>query len=191
MQIGTPAQGQALMKKSVQQTILNNPQSQPEDMSDQPDWSDDFFTTVRLKRTLTRQQKRQERQFHARWGATIPLDGRVEQMRKAQEDPSLRTIRRKYDSGEGPYIKTNGLIYRTARLPNRLEESTQLQPYDYKVTHQPGKDNRNANGLSRQAWEEDEDPDTLQGEKGVLEIFQPRRTPTSATGLTETDRQHS
>ena len=48
-------------------------------------------------------------------------------MRKAQEeDPSLRTIRRKCECGEGPYIKTNGLIYQTARVPNRLEESHQL-----------------------------------------------------------------
>ena len=97
-------------------------------MSDLPQWMDDFFTTARVKRTLTRQQKRQERQLHAsRWGATIPLDGRVEQMKKAQkEDPSLRTIRRKCECGEGAYIKTNGLIYQTARLPNRLEKSHQL-----------------------------------------------------------------
>ena len=48
-------------------------------------------------------------------------------MRKAQEeDPSLRTIRRKCERGKEPYIKTNGLIYQTARLPNRLEESHQL-----------------------------------------------------------------
>ena len=84
--------------------------------------------TARVKRTLTHQQKRQEMKLHAsRWGATIPLDGRVEQMRKAQEeDPSLRTIRRKCERGEGPYFKTNGLIYQMARLPNRLEESYQL-----------------------------------------------------------------
>ncbi len=48
-------------------------------------------------------------------------------MRKAQEeDPSLRTIRRKCERGEEPYIKTNGLIYQMARLPKRLEESHQL-----------------------------------------------------------------
>ena len=54
-----------------------------------------------------------------------------------------------------------------------------LQPYDYKITHRPGKDNGNADGLSRQALEEDKGPDALHGEKGgVLEIFQPRRAPT-------------
>ena len=57
-----------------------------------------------------------------------------------------------------------------------------LQPYDYKITHRPGKDNGNADGLSRQAWEEDVGPDALHGEKGgVLEIFQPRRAPTRET----------
>ena len=97
-------------------------------MSDLPEWADDFFTTARVKRTLTHQQKRQERQLHAsRWGATIPLDGGVEQMRKAQEeDQSLHNIRRKCEHREGPYIKTNGPIYKTSRLPNRLEESHQL-----------------------------------------------------------------
>ena len=97
-------------------------------MSDLPEWADDFFTTARVKRTLTHQQKRQERQLHAsRWGATIPLDGGVEQMRKAQEeDQSLHNIRRKCEHREGPYIKTNGPIYKMARLPNRLEESHQL-----------------------------------------------------------------
>ena len=64
--------------------LPNNPQYQPADMSSLPEWTDDFFTTARVERTLTRQQKRQERQLHAsRWGATIPLDGGVEQMRKA------------------------------------------------------------------------------------------------------------
>ncbi len=97
-------------------------------MSHLPGWEDDFFTTARVKRTLTRQQKREERQLHAsRWDSTIPLDGRVEQMRKAQvEDPSLRTIRHKCERGEELYIKTNGLINQTARLPKRLEESHQL-----------------------------------------------------------------
>ena len=108
--------------------LPNNPQYQPADMSDLPEWADDFFSTTRVKKTLTHQQKGQERQLHAsRWGATIPLDGGVEQMRKTQEeDPSLHTIRRKCECIEGPYIKTNGLIYQTARLPNRLEESHQL-----------------------------------------------------------------
>ena len=41
-----------------------------------------------------------------------------------------------------------------------------LQPYDYKITHRPGKDNGYADELSRQAWEEDERPDALHGEKG-------------------------
>ncbi len=100
----------------------NNPESQPADyelsisqatdMSDPPNWSDDFFTAVRMKRNLTRAQKRQERQLHAaKWGASIPLDGGVLQMKKAQtEDPSLRDIRRKCDVHEGPYIKQKGLI---------------------------------------------------------------------------------
>ena len=57
-----------------------------------------------------------------------------------------------------------------------------LQPYDYKVTPRPGKDNSNADELSRQAGEEDEGPDALHGEKGgVLEIFQPRRAPARET----------
>ena len=57
-----------------------------------------------------------------------------------------------------------------------------LQSIDYKITHRPGKDNSNADGLYRQAWEEDEGPDALHGEKGgVLEIFQPRRAPTRET----------
>ena len=53
----------------------NNPKSQPADyelsisqatdMSDLPNWSDDFFTAARVKRNLTRAQKRQERQLHA------------------------------------------------------------------------------------------------------------------------------
>ena len=51
-----------------------------------------------------------------------------------------------------------------------------LQPYDYKVIHRPGKDNGNADGLSRQAWEPDkeetEDTDfLLREEGGVLGIF--------------------
>ncbi len=51
-----------------------------------------------------------------------------------------------------------------------------LQLYDYKVIHRPGKDNGNADGLSRQAWEPDKEAadhtDFLLGEEGgVLEIF--------------------
>ena len=57
----------------------NNPESQPADnelsisqatdMSDRPNWSDDFFTAAKVKRNLTRAQKRQERQLHAaKWG---------------------------------------------------------------------------------------------------------------------------
>ena len=47
------------------------------------------------------------------------------------------------------------------------------------------KGNGDADGLSRQAWEEDEGPDALHGEKGgVLEIFQPRRAPTTITDIT-------
>ena len=64
----------------------NNPESQPADnelstsqatdMSDLPNWSDDFFTAVGVKRNHTREKKRQERQLHAaKWGASIPLDG--------------------------------------------------------------------------------------------------------------------
>ena len=108
--------------------LPNNTQYQPTDISDLPEWADYFFTTARVKRTLTCQQKRQEKQLHAsRWGATIPLDGGVEQMRKAQEeDLSLLTIRRKCECGKGPYIKTNRLIYQTAKVHNRLEESHQL-----------------------------------------------------------------
>ena len=79
----------------------NNPEFQPADnelsisqatdMSDLLNWFDDFFTAARVKRNLTRAQKRQERQLHAaKWSASIPLDGRVMQMKKAQtEDPSL------------------------------------------------------------------------------------------------------
>ena len=60
-----------------------------------------------------------------------------------------------------------------------VQWALRLQPYDYKITYRPGKDNGNADGLSRQAWEEDEGPDALHGNKGgVLEIFQPRRAPT-------------
>ena len=116
----------------------NNPESQPADyqlsisqatdMSDLPNWSDDFFTAARVKRNLTRAQKRQERQLHAaKWGASIPLDGGVLQMKKAQtEDPSLRDIRRKCDVHEGPYIKQKGLIYRSTRVLNREVETHQL-----------------------------------------------------------------
>ncbi len=35
--------------------LPNNPQNQPADMSDLPEWTDDFFTTARVKRTLTHQ----------------------------------------------------------------------------------------------------------------------------------------
>ena len=35
-----------------------------------------------------------------------------------------------------------------------LRWALRLQPYVYKITHRPGKDNGNADGLSRQAWEE-------------------------------------
>ena len=116
----------------------NNPESQPADydlsisqvtdMSDLPNWSDDFFTAARVKTNLTRAQKRQERQLHAaKWGATIPLDGGVLHMKKAQtEDPSLRDIRRKCDAHEGPYIKQKGLIYRSTRVLNREAETHQL-----------------------------------------------------------------
>ena len=78
-------------RKTLQQ--LPNP-IRTTDMSDLPNWSDDFFTATRVKRNLTRAQ---ERQLHAaKWGASIPLDGGVLQMKKAQtEDPSLRDIRRK------------------------------------------------------------------------------------------------
>ena len=72
----------------------NNPESQPADnelsisqatdISDLPNWSDDFFTAARVKRNLIRAQKWQERQLHAeKWGASIPLDGGVLQMTKA------------------------------------------------------------------------------------------------------------
>ena len=115
-----------------------NPESQPADnelsisqatdMSDLPNWSDDFFTAARLKRNLTRAQKRQERQLHSlKWDASIPLDGGVLQMKKAQtEKPSLRDIRRKCDAQEGPYIKQKGLIYRSTRVPNREAKTHQL-----------------------------------------------------------------
>ena len=64
-----------------------------------------------------------------------------------------------------------------------------LQPYEYKITHRPGKDNGIADGLSKQAWEEDEGPDALHGEKGgVLEIFQPRIAPIIITGIIATRR---
>ena len=63
----------------------------------------------------------------AKWDASIPLDGGVLQMKKAQtEDPSLRDIRRKCDAHEGTYIKQKGLIYRSTRVPNREAETHQL-----------------------------------------------------------------
>ena len=74
----------------------NNPEFQPADyelsisqstdMSDLPNWSDDFFTAARVKRNLTRAQKRQERQLHAaKWGASIPLDGECCRWRKLKQ----------------------------------------------------------------------------------------------------------
>ena len=71
-----------------------------------------------------------------------------------------------------------------------------LQPYDYKVIHRPRKDNGNADGLSRQAWEPDkeeaEDTDFLLGEDGgVLGIFQPRRVQEANRRITTTHRQYN
>ena len=78
--------------------------SQATDMSDPPNWSDNFFTAARVKRKISPEHKnnRKGSSMHAaKWGPSIPPDGGVLPMKKAQiEDQSLRDIRKKCDAHE-------------------------------------------------------------------------------------------
>ena len=63
--------------------------SQATDMSDLPNWSDDFFTAARVKRKISPEQRNDRRgncMHAAKWRASIPLDGGVLPMKKAQTE---------------------------------------------------------------------------------------------------------
>ena len=91
--------------------------------------SDDAFEKADQRRKLTRAQKRRERQQYAQtWGEPVPLDGGIDQLKKAQEDdPSLIRSRRTAGQPKSQFFwSKEGVLYRHGTLTKHSGRATQL-----------------------------------------------------------------